>query len=168
MREARFEEQHPWISIEHIGLGADADFLQQRLAAFLLRQESLEAEAVARQTRAYDSRDERRSARQTLHRDAGFSRLASEKEAGVADSGRAGIADERYRLASLQTFDYGCRCAVFVELVMRHQPVLYIEMLKQNARCASVLGKHQICLFQYADGTHRHVFHIAHRSRHNI
>ena len=31
--EARFEEQHPWISIEHVGLGADADFLQQRLAA---------------------------------------------------------------------------------------------------------------------------------------
>ena len=31
--EARFEEQYPWISIEHVGLGSDADFLQQRLAA---------------------------------------------------------------------------------------------------------------------------------------
>ena len=31
--EARFEEQHPWIQIEHVGLGADGDFLSQRLAA---------------------------------------------------------------------------------------------------------------------------------------
>ena len=30
--EERFEEQYPWINLEHVGLGEDANFLQTRLS----------------------------------------------------------------------------------------------------------------------------------------
>ena len=30
--EARFEEQYPWIDVQHVGLGSDADFLQTRMS----------------------------------------------------------------------------------------------------------------------------------------
>ena len=31
--EAKFEEEHPWIEVEHVGLGEDAEFLTTRIAA---------------------------------------------------------------------------------------------------------------------------------------
>ena len=92
--------------------------LQLRLAAFLLRQETLEAKAVARQSTADQSRHESSGARERLHLNAGLDSLAYQKEPWVTDAWRASIADERNGLSSQQPVNHRCRCTVLVELMV--------------------------------------------------
>ena len=53
---------------------------------------------------------------------------------------------------------------VFIELMMRLHPVLYLEVLEQNTGSTCIFGQNQIRLFQHADSPEGHIFQIANRS----
>ena len=71
------------------------------LAAFLLRQETLEAEAVTRQSTRHQCRDKSRSTWQGLHLDAGLHGLTHQEESWIGDAWCARITNQRHRLTSL-------------------------------------------------------------------
>ena len=52
--------------------------------------------------------------------------------------------------------------------MVRHQGILDIVMLQQDARRASIFRKHEIHLFQDPDSPEGHVLHIANRSWNNV
>ena len=57
---------------------------------------------------------------------------------------------------------------MLVELMMRQQMLLNLEMLQQDARRTGVLGQHEVSLLEDADGAQRHVLQIAHRRGYNV
>ena len=95
-------KQPQWRLIENHGALLLGECREPGGSAFLLWQESLEAESVARQPRVDYCRDECRGAGKALHLDAAAAALPREQESGVGDCRGARVAHERYHLSALQ------------------------------------------------------------------
>lgn len=129
---------------------------------FLLGQEALEGETLAGQARCYKSRHKGGGARQALNRYATGYTGPHQHEAGVGDAWRTCIGNECHNLASCHACGKGIGRLVLVELVVRHQLILYFKMLEQYARGAGVFGQNHIGLLQNAQGSEGYVFKISH------
>ena len=84
-----------------------------------------------------------------------------QEKAGVADGGRAGVADERHLLARFETGSEGLGCLVLIELVVAHQRNADVVVLQQDATGARVFGEYEVDRFQNTKRAQRDVFEIA-------
>ena len=135
--------------------------LELRTAAFFLWQESFETETITGQTAGDEGRHKGCGAGQTLHFDSTRHGRTDQEEAGVADGGRAGVADERHLLARFETGSEGLGCLVLIELVVAHQRNADVVVLQQNTTGARVFGEYEVDRFQNTKRAQRDVFEIA-------
>ncbi len=151
--EGRFVENHGALFGGQSG--------QVRLAAFFLRQEPLETEAVARQPRIDQGWHESGGSGQALHLDTSGHAGAHQQKTWVGDGGRAGIGHQSDGFATQEAIDHGIDLLVFVELVMRLHGRVYVVVVEQHRRGARVLGQHEVGFAQHTQGAQRDVVHIA-------
>ena len=138
---------------------------EERLPAFLLREESFEGEPVARESGGDDGRDAGRGARKRLDLDAFFRAGAGEEEARIGDAGRAGVADEGDVQAAQDALLDHLHCLVLIEFVMRLERLVDVVMLEEDRTRARVLRQDEVGFLQDLDGPEGHVVEIADRSR---
>ena len=84
-----------------------------------------------------------------------------QEKAGVADGGRAGVADECHLFARFETGGEGIGRLVLIELVVAHQRNADVVVLQQNTTGARVFGKYEVDRFQNTKRAQRDVFEIA-------
>ena len=95
------------------------------------------------------------------HGNARFARFLDEKEAGIRDTGRAGIRDERYRDAIHELPDDGCALGRFVVLEVARHGHVDAEVGQQRARTSSVLAGDEAYLLQDPEGAQGDVLEVA-------
>ena len=141
---------------------------QARLPAFLDREESFKAEAVAGEARIDEGRHESRGPGQCLHLDARLHAGTHQQEARVGDAGGAGVADQGDGLACQDPVAHAVHFPVLVELMVRLHPGGDFIVLEQHRTGPGVFRQDQVGLLEDADGPERHVFKIAYRRRNDI
>ena len=147
--------------VEDEGARFAGQALELRTAAFFLRQESFETETIAGQAAGDESRHEGCGAGQTLHFDSTRHGRTNQEEAGVANGGRTGIADERHLLARFETGSEGLGCLVLIKFVVAHQWNADVVVLQQDTTGARVFGEYEVDRFQNSKRAQRDVFEIA-------
>ena len=91
-----------------------------------------------------------------------------EEETGVGDARGAGVAHQRDVQPAEYLFLDHPDGLVLVELVVRKQLAVDVEMLEKHGTGPGVLGKYQVRFTQDPYGPHGHVLEISHRSRNDI
>ena len=141
---------------------------QTRGAPFLLRQEALEGEPLAGQGRRYEGGHEGGRSWQTLHAHTARRTGPYEHESGVGDGGCASIGNQGHVFARSNASRKGFGRLVLVELMVRTQSVLDVEMFEEHPRCPRVFRQNQVHLFENPQGAKRDVFEVAHGCRYEI
>ena len=134
----------------------------------LLWQKALESEPFAREPRRYESGHEGRGTGQALHRDATSHASSHEHKSWIGYAGGASIGDERHHLASCHAGGKGFGGLVLVEFVVRHELILDIEVLQEDARGAGIFCQYEVGFLEYPQCAERDIFEIADGCRHQI
>lgn len=138
---------------------------KQGRAAFLEREEALETEALARQPRRHECRDEcRRSGKSTdFYPLAGT--FAGKHESRVADAGRTGVAYQRDVMTILEFRHDTLYAFVLVVLMMRRKFGIDVVMTQQHPARPGVFSQDEIHAFKHLYGSESHIGKIANRRR---
>ena len=136
--------------------------------AFLHREESLEGEAVAWQSRVDKRRDKCCGARQRLNGDVVAPALPGKHEPWVANAGRASIGYQGYVVTLFKQFYNGLCGLVLIKLVMTSHGGGDAIVLHEHSAGASVFGKDERHLLQHLHCPGCHVVEIAHGGRDHI
>lgn len=103
------------------------------------------------------------------HPVAGHPHLRHQYRTGIADGGRAGIADQGDALSGLQQVDNALRRAALVVLMDRQQAGSLDGVVRQQVRgVASIFRRHDIDRAQYVQRPQGDVAQISYRGRHYI
>lgn len=134
-------------------------------SALLERKEALETEALARQSRRHERRDEcRRSGKSTdFYPLAGT--FAGKHEARVADAWRTGVAYQRDVMSFLEFCQDTLHTLVLIVLVMRREFGIDVVMTQQHPARPGVFSQDEIHAFKHLYGSESHIGKIANRRR---
>ena len=151
--------------VEDHGAGFRLQGGKQGLPAFLLREEALETEAVARQAGGDDGRDAGRGAREGLDLDPFLRAGAGQQEARVGDAGRAGVAHQGDVQPAQDALLHELDRLVFVELVVRLEGAADVVVVEEHRAGAGVLRQDEVRLLQDLYGPEGHVVQVPDRGR---
>ncbi len=136
--------------------------------ALLGRQESREQERIGRQPGAAKRRQQRAGARQARHAMVFVQTIAHQLVAGIGYERRAGVADQRYRLAARQLGQDARALALGVVLVIGAQRSRDGIVRQQRTAVAGILAVDHIGPRQGGQRAQGDVGEVADRRRHQI
>ncbi len=133
-----------------------------------MRQEAIEIETAAGESRLHQGRHKGGGARQAFHLDIVGHALAHEQESRVGDAGSAGVAHEGHLLMA---FDFGKKprhLTMLVEDVVRHAAFVNLIVFQQLGGSSGVLTEDQIHGAKHIQRAQCDVLQIADGSRNDV
>jgi len=154
--------------IKHQRTGFSGERFQSRLPSFLYRQETLETEPVARESRGNQCRNKGRGTRKALYSDAVFNRLAYQQKSRVGYCRGTRIGYQRHGFAFVKkAYDLGHRFVLIVLVVSKHFP-RNAEMFEQWSACPCIFSENEVRFFKHTDSPHSHIFEVADGSGYEV
>ena len=99
---------------------------------------------------------------------AGIAHRSDERCAGVADGGRAGVADIGHALAACESREHALRCLALVVLVQRDERLVDAEMAQQRCAVARVLAGDGVDEGEHMNRAQAQVREVADRRRDHV